>query len=153
MAQKRKIQYQPEFASSIVIPTSAGAGKILVSNSEGKAEWKSITIRVPSTYGIRGIIPATSWPLLWSSIGTTEEQKLVKVRYKLAAGTSVFCEVLHNGTPITGLTALEAVSTEGRSAEPTAVAISENDELELVTSVPSGNPETLSFTIFVEHIL
>jgi hypothetical protein len=43
MAQKRKIEYEPEFVSSLIIPTGASVSKPLISTSSGKAEWAVLT--------------------------------------------------------------------------------------------------------------
>jgi len=152
VAQKRKIDYEPEFTGSFILPSSAGAGKILVSNSEGKAEWKTISIRVPNTYAIGPIVAARKWPFVWASIGTTEEQKIVKMRYSILEGGGVKCELLHNGTAIPGLS-VEATTTVANAEPSETIALSENDSIELVTSSTLNEPKYLSLTIFTEHVL
>jgi hypothetical protein len=152
VAQKRKIEYEPEFVSSFIIPTGAEPNKVLVSNSEGKAEWKFPSIRTSHIYAIEGEITTNTFPIYFVSLASGEEQKLVKARYAIKEGTKVICELQRNGSGATGFTGLEAKTTAAE-VTPTGIKLSENDELALVTSSPEGTPKKLSFAFVIEHII
>lgn len=147
----RSFEYAVKLSSGLYIPTGAETGKILVSNSEGKAEWKFPSIRTSHIYAVEGEITANIFPLYFVSIASGEEQKLVKARYIIKEGTKIVCELQRNGVTATGFTALEAKTTAAE-VTPTAIKLSENDELGLVTSSPEGIPKKLSFAFIIEHI-
>lgn len=147
----RSFDYGVKLLSGLIIPEGAATGKILVSNSEGKAEWKFPSIRTSHIYAVEGEISANTFPLYSVSIASGEEQKLVKARYIIKEGTKVVCELQRNGVAATGFTSLEAKTTAGE-VTPTAIKLSENDELGLVTSSPEGTPKKLSFAFIIEHI-
>lgn len=148
----RTFEYAVKLPSGIYIPTGAATGKVLVSNSEGKGEWKEIAnVRTSHVYAVEGEITASTLPLYFASLAPEEEQKLVKARYVIKEGTKINCELQRNGSGATGFTGLEAKTTAAE-VTPTAIKLSENDELGLVTSSPEGTPKRLSFTFVIEHI-
>lgn len=147
----RSFAYGVKLLSSLIIPEGAAANKILVSNSEGKAEWKFPSIKTSHIYAVEGEITSNTFPLYYVSIASGEEQKLVKARYSIKEGTKIICEIQKNGVSATGFTGLEAKTTASE-VTPTAIKLSENDELGLVTSSPEGTPKKLSFAFVIEHI-
>ena len=151
MAQTRKIQYEPEFESSIIVPTSAAAGKTAISSSSGKIEWKQKNKTIGHSWVIAGKVENESFPGIYIRLATNEEQKLVACKYSIIEGTKVILELKRNGSGATGFTSLECTGTAAEK-EPTAISLSTGDFLQLVTKEGSGTPKGLSFTAFIEHI-
>ena len=157
MAQKRKIEYQPEFLGSIKIPAGAGIGKVWTSNNEGIGEWLAIPSKIIRTFNafiLQGPVEETKIPGINVSKESAQIVKLAKVRYSIESGTKVLFRLNKNGANITGFgtegAPLEATTTAA-STEPTAVECAENDYIVPVISGLSGEPKGLTITIDLQH--
>jgi hypothetical protein len=113
------------------------------------------TVRLPQTYTIAGEIKVPSGDTdfinpFFISLPTGQTGQIVACRYKINSGTSATIKLQKNGTDITGFTSI-SVTTTAASTTPTAVSISNNDQINLVVTAVSGTPKNLSVTIFIEY--
>jgi len=150
VAQKRKIEHQPEFLSSFVIPTGAETGKTLTSNSEGKAEWIADADVVEKSWGVNGEVKAETFAGTFIKIASGEKKKLIEARYKIEEGTEVTVEVKRNGSAITAYKELKVKTTAASTASTTE--LSNEDFINIVTKSPVGTPKIMSFTLYFEII-
>lgn len=143
MAQKRKIDYQPEFLSSLIIPTAAGTGKLLTSNSEGKGEWATAAgstfspgVGTPNT--TEQSLTASEFNVIsGTSVALATESLIVGSRYKFhigliktAAGTAAWKARIAFGTADTKADGAVATWTSG-----TNTAAIDQAELSIIVSV------------------
>ena len=147
-----------------VAPTSPVQGDIWVEAADIFARINGVnesllpsgsTVRIGHTYGIGGEIEV---PIgdgdfihpLFVSLASGHSAKLVKVRHKINAGTSVTCKLQKNGVDVTGFTGI-SVTTTASDTDPADVVLIDNDKLALVVTAVSGTPKNMSFTILMEH--
>ncbi len=113
------------------------------------------TYRIGHTYGVISKIKVPNGDKdfiipFFVSLASGQTAKLVKVRHKINAGTSVTCKLQKNGSDITGFTGI-SVTTTAADTDPADVTLANNDKLALVVTGTSGNPQNMSFTIFIEY--
>lgn len=155
----RKLEYEVQLDSGLIIPTGAAEGRVLTSDGTGKATW----VVVPK----KPYITAHTWvwrraeavavetvdgPIVRLAAGETIS--LVSVDYKIAEGTEVeFKLQKKNGAEavadITGYTALKAKTTQANTAS--TKSLSAADEVSLVIITVTGSPKGLRVTLNFEH--
>lgn len=74
---------------------------------------------------------------------------LKRLRAKIGAGTSATVKLQRNGADVSGYTGITVTTTAADTSGD--VALSSNDELQLVVTAVSGTPENLSATLVMEH--
>lgn len=90
-------------------------------------------------------------PLAFVPVSATQVTKLLRVRYKIAAGTSATFKIQRNGSDVTGLTGLAAATTAAETAASPAVTLTDDDTLQPIVTSVSGSPQNLSITAILEH--
>jgi hypothetical protein len=148
MAQTRKVSYVPEFKGSFILPTGAGTGKYLASNSEGKAEWIEETDVVEKSWAIAGEVKAETLPGFFVKIKSGEKKKIIEARYKIEEGTEVVAELKRNGSAIEAYKELKVKSTAASTTS--VVELSNEDYVNLVLKSPSGTPKIATITVYIE---
>jgi len=126
-----------------------GVSESLLSTAAGS------TIRIGHTYGIGGevVVPAGDVDFIhpfFVSLASGHSAKLVKVRHKINAGTSVTCKLQKNGVDVTGFTGM-VVTTTASDTDPADVVLVDNDKLALVVTGVADCPTNMSFTLLMEH--
>lgn len=151
------LRYGPEvdpgqLPASTVSAVGAPGGSVPVADGSGGFNWESrkIPFREPKTWSIPGEVSVGTLPGPEIAPAAGEQVLAVRVGYRLRQGTAVKFSIDRNGSPMTGFSNLEATSTPQHAA-PTAVALSEADELTLVISQVTGAPVGLSVTLQLEH--
>jgi len=151
------------------IPTGTGSSQVALGNH-------THTFRTAQSFAIQGNIVTgsdLSVPVFFATTGfipltgQTSRTQLVKVMYKIGGGTGTppsatfdirsasFATITSPSTwtGITGFTSLVAVSTESRVVTPTAVTITDADQIALWVSGINGTPQNLSVTLVFAHTL
>jgi hypothetical protein len=90
----------------------------------------------------------SSLPSIFIPFNNTQTAKLVGVRTKLGAGTSVGVQLKRNGSNVSGVI---IVTTTAVMTALGNIAITADDEFTMVLSTPVGTPTHLSATLIVEH--
>ena len=113
------------------------------------------TYRIGHTYGVISKIKIPNGDKdfiipFFVSLASGQTVKLVKARHKINVGTSVTCKLQKNGVDITGFTGI-LITTTAADTDPADVTLADNDKLALVVTGTSGNPQNMSFTIFLEY--
>lgn len=116
---------------------------------------RSVTIRQGHTWAISGEIEVASRDddfiiPFFVSIASGQSVVISNARYRINSGTSVKCNVTRNGSPVAGYTEIKVTTTNGET-NPADVALSDGDLLAVVVTEVSGNPQNLTFTLFLEH--
>lgn len=111
--------------------------------------------RIGHTYGIISKIKVPNGQKdfvipFFVSLSSGQTAKLVKARHIINDGTSVTCKLQKNDSDITGFTSI-SVTTTAADTDPTDVTLADNDKIALVVTAISGNPQNMSFTIFIEY--
>jgi hypothetical protein len=132
--------------SGLIIPASAGKGKVLMSSSTGAAEWsRKVEER---SFAIAGVLAEKLYPGFFIRVPSSGEKKLIAVEYAVAKGEFEF--ELRKGTEaLTGFTALKAKTTAGET-EPTAFALASKNWIRVKGIKLTEAPEDLSLTLFLE---
>lgn len=154
MTNVRPFEYLANFVAGIRIPTSAGAGKIAVSDASGNVEWKTLLYIERATYIIDGPITVKKWePFPVEKATSDTKVVLLRARYKIGSGKSATLTIKQNGSNITGFEGLKAEKGSFVKTEPTAVELAEGDELLPEITAISEAPENLSFSFAIAHTL
>jgi hypothetical protein len=153
MTNVRPVEFTPQFNGGAILPASAGTGKILVSNSEGKMEWQTITFDSYHTYTIKGAVGVEALlPMFIYPSSAESKIVLVRVAYKIKEGTSATLLVKKNAGTAGEFKEMKAEKAKG-STKPAGVEFAEGDELTPEITEVSGSPKGLSLQIILAHTL
>lgn len=83
----------------------------------------------------------------------TQTTTSVKVRYKIATGTSLTFKVQKNGVDWIGTTAQPLTATTTTAETFKIDALADNDEIDLVVLEANNDPQDLSVTLVLQHEL
>lgn len=86
---------------------------------------------------------------IFVSVAAGQTLKLVACKYKINSGTSATVKLQRNGVDVTGFTGL-SVTTTAATSDPADVTLTDSDQLQLVVTAIAGNPQNMSFSIFLE---
>jgi len=130
------------------------AGTAGATGATGPAGTNASPIRTSHTFAVMGVVGATTLPGIFVAAATGQTVRLVKVRARIGAGTSVSFRITRNGSDVTGFgtagSPLRATTTAADTA-PTAVTLAADDLLTVVISAVSGAPTDLTVTAVLEH--
>jgi hypothetical protein len=137
---------------------TADAGKASLSASVASTDQAGIS----ATYGQLNFLTAGAVnvpsgqtdliPPAYVAIRSTDTATLVKVRYRIDAGTSVTFKLQKNGSDITGATGLSATTSGGTTTLGTAATLADGDLISVVVTAVSGSPTNLTVAAVVERI-
>ena len=147
-----------------VAPTSPVQGDIWVESADMFARINGVNesllvadkvYRIGHTYGIISRIKVPNGQKdfiipFFVSLASGQTAKLVEARHIINTGTSVTCKLQKNGSDITGFTGI-SVTTTAANTDPADVTLANDDKLALVVTATSGNPQNMSFTLFIEY--
>lgn len=122
-------------------------GQELASNAVKIELGQTITlmgeVRVP--VGNQDVIPPIFVP-----VGAAQITKLVRVRYRILAGTSVTFTLQRNGVDVPGAVGLVA-GTAVLETDFADLVIADDDAIQAIVTAVAGTPQNLSVTLIFEH--
>lgn len=155
----RKFEYTLQLDSGLLIPASAGEGKVFTSDGSGNGTWqarpKKPYITAHTWVWRRAEAVATETvdgPIIRLAAGETVS--LVSVDYKIFEGTEAEFKLQKKNAAgaaedVEGYTALKAKTTQANTASAKTLAAA--DELLLVVITATGTPKGLRVTVQLEH--
>lgn len=154
MAQKRKIEHEPEFLSSLIVPTGAGTGKMAISSSSGKLEWMENKWFVEKSWAIIGELKKEeTFPGTFIKVASGETKNIVGIRYSITEGTKAIIQLKKAGSEVE-LGSTKEFEAKSTAAEKTgSVSISNNELLTLYVKSVEAAPKNLTATVYIETVV
>lgn len=153
MANTRHYDAKISADAGLLLPTSAAAGKIAVSDASGNFEWKTLVINTYHAYVIEGAITVVKFlPFFIEPDASEQKVQLIKAVYKIKEGTSATLLIKKNAETAGEFKEMKAEKAKGET-KPAAVTVVEGDELTPEVTAVSGSPIGLSLMLVLAHTL
>lgn len=160
--------YRQGTAATRPAASAALAGSLYASTDTGAVDyctgtaWLALvqaatakTLRVDKTYTVSGAVNVDNatndyyLPPFTISLAAGQTGKLVALRSRILAGTSVTFDVRVNGAAAAGFSALSATTTK-TLVDPADVVLAEGDEVSVFVTAVAGTPKGLYVDVYLE---
>lgn len=144
----RHLEYTVQLDNGLIIPASAGAGRVLTSDGSGNAVWKTPPLEIIA-FAISGAVGNKVYPGHFIKLVTNEKKKLIAARYKLKKG-KIKVAIEKGEAEISG-GAYKALAVEVAAATTTSsFEFADLDYVSIKTATGEETPEDLAVTLFLE---
>lgn len=163
MSNTKRFEATVRLDSGLLIPASAGTGKVLTSDSSGNGTWTVLPtkrITVPRAWVFEGALKVGTIEGPSIELGAGEKQFLIGVRYWIAEGTSATFEILkapkETFTAVEGLTAIAAekpgAEGGGRKSSTSEEELANGTRFRLKITAISGAPKGGTIALLIAHV-